>query len=219
MDAVKSLEIESSQEILATGKEIVGIFNSKQFKKSLKELYGRLEKLNEPFEAGFIVLMDPKTKDFSVLEETDMSINKIGLDKQGVEEFYKQLEKGKVPVVDFHFHPPTGDYHLINSFTPSMSDLEALHDMGLKSKPIGVIGIIKGNGNIDMIFFQEIKYQLGSPILRNQLEQDLLECHVIDEVLETLREYGYKAGFGSYNLKEGLLESSKTLIKSFSVPL
>ena len=210
MDAVKSLEHGSPREALVTGEELVKILNSKKFRNSLKKLSEKLAKLDEPFEAGFIVLMDPKTKDFSILEETDMSTNNIGLDREGIEEFNKQQEKGKVPVIDFHFHPPTGDYHLINSFTPSISDLEALHYRGLKSKPVGVIGVMKGNGNIDMVFFQEVRYQLNSPVLREQMDQDLSECRVIGEVLETLSEYGYKAGFGSYNLQNGLSEPRLT---------
>ncbi|MBI2031573.1 MAG: hypothetical protein HYT08_03060 [Candidatus Levybacteria bacterium] len=218
MEGTTSPEIKPSQRPLLTGEEIARLIDSKLFKESIKRLHDKLEKLEEPFEAGFIVFMDSETKDVSIVEEKVMSINSLEQDDETRKEIDKQLEEENVPVIDFHFHPPTiGGYHMVDSFIPSIADLQRVHPEESKNGPIGIIGVMKGNGNIDMLFFKEVKYQLGSKVLRDQLDKDLFECGTVQEGMKILSESGYESAFGEFSLKQGLSEPLREQVRNLSV--
>jgi len=217
----------SRPEIVISGQELLKVFNSGQFKLGVNTTAGKLSKADYDLESGsriFRGLRDPKT---TLVYSTDVSPLSVGVGKMEKQRVEKLVEAGNFPLIELHFHPlGRGRQAQLNAYIPTGADLVALSEvrrqmqmnLGWDSYPLGVITIVKGLGNTDMILFQEVGPRPAEWSLLHYYEEDTNSNQSLQDTTDLLENYGFKAAIIPYTTA-GVPKQAEDTVKSFAFKL
>ena len=184
-----------------SGKEVLGIIQSKQFKKMVDKFTEGLKKQGISHEAGFMVFFNLDSRKFTILETRDVDPYGASFGRDEREEHFRLTEdEDMIPIIDFHLHTPLVHSYQSNQFAPSLGDLRAYddNDQSGYAEMLNMIGFVKGKENMDVLLIQQTSMTISDP---NEIERSLKTSGSINETVGILRDYGYKTAWVNYGTK------------------
>lgn len=125
--------------VVLSGQQITEVMTSERFVHRLRKVVLHAQKA-EHVEGGFVVMLpsgSSRVEDtfFVPLEVTDLGSCEFG------DPYYKGIDKGALPIIVFHYHPPSkGVVYRESDYLPSQKDLSVHASMNADTEPYGVLG-------------------------------------------------------------------------------